>query len=67
MAEPCKTLQEMKQRIENGEDPEMVIPYHLNVDKDVLIEVYYYAIQVLPDGRHKEGIKNALEKLNAGR
>ena len=44
----CKLLTEMKKRIEAGEDPEKVIPYHVNLPKEYFIEVLYYALQVLP-------------------
>lgn len=44
----CKLLTEMKKRIEAGEDPEKVIPYHVNLPEEYFIEVLYYALQVLP-------------------
>lgn len=44
----CKLLTEMKKRIEEGEDPEKVIPYHVNLPEEYFIEVLYYALQVLP-------------------
>ena len=44
----CKLLKEMKKRIEAGEDPEKVIPYHVNLPEEYFIEVLYYALQVLP-------------------
>lgn len=44
----CKLLTEMKKRIESGEDPEKVIPYHVNLPEEYFIEVLYYALQVLP-------------------
>lgn len=44
----CKLLIEMKKRIEAGEDPEKVIPYHVNLPEEYFMEVLYYALQVLP-------------------
>lgn len=44
----CKLLTEMKKRIEAGEDPDKVIPYHVNLPEEYFIEVLYYALQVLP-------------------
>ncbi len=63
----CKLLLSYKERIEKGEDPMLVIPYHINADKDTLLEIYYYAIQVLPEGRRKEETKKAIEMINASR
>jgi len=44
----CKLLTELKKRIEAGEDPEKVIPYHVNLPEEYFIEVLYYALKVLP-------------------
>ena len=63
----CDILKQMSNRIANGEDPNLVIPYHLNVDKETMIEVCYFAINVLPEGDRKEQIKKSLEELNASR
>ena len=50
MNKPCKILQDMKKRIEAGEDPEHVIPYSFEVkDDEIFIEVLHYAVQVLPE------------------
>ena len=58
----CKMLKEIKERIEHGEDPEAVIPYHLNVDDDAAKEICFYALQVLPDGRRKDTLKRYWEE-----
>lgn len=64
----CKMLKEMKERIDNGEDPDAVIPYHINVDDpDAAREICYYALQVLPDGRRKETLKKYWEEHYARR
>ena len=55
----CKLLTEMKKRIESGEDPEKVIPYHVNLPKEYFIEVLYYALQVLPKSSPRY---NAMER-----
>ena len=51
----CKILTDMKKRIDAGEDPEKVIPYHLNVPPEYAIEIFHFALQVLPktSGRYK--------------
>ena len=63
----CEALKEIKKRIENGEDPDKVIPYHLNAPDDVVREVCFYALQVLPDGRRKENIRRYWEEHYARR
>lgn len=66
----CKYLVEMKKRIENGEDPEQVIPYTLpfEISQEDYIEILYFAQQVLPDGFRKDSVKATIEGLrNASR
>lgn len=63
----CEMLVAIKKRIESGENPENVIPYHLNCDKETFIEICHYALQVLPEGRRKEEIRNCLILNNASR
>lgn len=63
----CEALRLMKERIDAGEDPETVIPYHLDLPDDAMLEVCYYAIQVLPDGRRKNAILKYMEEHNAVR
>ena len=67
MSKECEALRMIKERIENGEDPETAIPYHLNVDDDVLREICFYALQVLPEGRRKDNIRKYWEEHYAGR
>ena len=61
----CKYLVEMKKRIENGEDPDKVIPYTLpfNISQEDYLEILYFAQQVLPDGFRKDSIKATIEGL----
>ena len=67
MNEECVMLKMIKERIENGEDPETAIPYHLNVSDDSFREICFYALQVLPDGRRKEDIIKIWEERYASR
>lgn len=67
MSKECEALRMIKERIENGEDPETAIPYHLNVDDDSLREICFYALQVLPEGRRKEDIRKIWEDRYAVR
>ena len=67
MSKECEALRMIKERIENGEDPETVIPYHLNVDDDALREICFYALQVLPEGRRKNDIRAIWEERYAVR
>lgn len=61
----CALLVELKKQIENGEDPEIVIPYNFNCKtKEEYIELLYFAWQVLPEGRRKEACYKKLEELN---
>lgn len=48
-----------------GEDPETVIPYEITCteDPEELIEIYYYCIQVLPDGVRREICRQKLRQL----
>ena len=48
-----------------GEDPEVVIPYEITCteDPEELIEIYYYCIQVLPDGVRREICRQKLRQL----
>lgn len=63
----CKILTDMKKRIEAGEDPEKVIPMHLNIPAEYFKEVLYYALQVLPKtSRRYKSIERKLEEY-AGR
>lgn len=59
---PCEILLKIKQRIENGEPAENVIPYHINVPEEYRKEFIYYAVQVLPEGRKKDDFTKAWEK-----
>ena len=43
-----KDFVQQSQLTEAGEDPEKVIPYHVNLPEEYFIEVLYYALQVLP-------------------
>jgi hypothetical protein len=66
----CKVLADMKRRIDNGEDPNTVIPYSVEcADEEDYIELLYFAKQVLPEGPRKEFICDRLYEveLNAGR
>lgn len=60
----CKTLQEIKKRIDSGMDPDKAIPYHVTCTTiQQYIDLLYYAIQVLPDGLRKESIKRKLTEV----
>lgn len=60
----CKILVAIKQRIENGEDPEKVIPYSVGfLNHEDYIELLYYAKQVLPEGRRKDEVSSTLERV----
>ena len=66
----CKYLVEMKKRIENGEDPEQVIPYTLpfEISQEDYIEILYFAQQVLPDGVRRDSVIETIKGLtNASR
>lgn len=65
----CKVLKEISNAIASGVPPEDAIPYSIVcADQDSYIEILYYAIQVLPDGRRKDEIKAKLQEVqNAGR
>lgn len=67
MSKECEALRMIKERIENGEDPETAIPYHLNVDDDALREICFYALQILPEGRRKNDIRKIWEERYAVR
>lgn len=67
MSNECEALRMIKERIENGEDPETAIPYHLNVNDDALREICFYALQVLPEGRRKNDIRKIWEERYAVR
>ena len=70
MKATCEILKRIKERIEAGENPETAIPYDLPADisKDDYIEVLFYAVQVLPNGKRKESIQKKLkEVLNVSR
>ncbi len=61
----CKFLLEMKKRIDNGEDPDKVIPYTLpfNISREDYIEILHFAKQVLPDGVRRDSIIFTLEDI----
>lgn len=61
----CKLLLEMKKRIDNGEDPDKVIPYTLpfNISREDYIEILHFAKQVLPDGVRRDSIIFTLEDI----
>lgn len=65
----CKALMLMKTAIENGADPEQVIPYNVDCsDPDDFLEILYYAQQVLPSGsRRIPVIKRKIEELENAR
>lgn len=66
----CKYLVEMKKRIENGEDPDKVIPYTLpfEISQEDYIEILYFAQQVLPDGVRRDSVIETIKGLtNASR
>lgn len=67
MSKECEALRMIKERIENGEDPETAIPYHLNVDDDAMREICFYALQILPEGRRKDNIRKYWEEHYAVR
>lgn len=67
MSKECEALKMIKARIDNGEDPETAIPYHLNVDDAALREICFYALQVLPEGRRKDNIRQYWEEHYAAR
>ena len=61
----CKLLLEMKKRIDNGEDPDKVIPYTLpfNISREDYIEILHFAKQVLPDGVRRDSIIFTLKDI----
>lgn len=61
----CVLLRMIKSRIDNGEEPEDVIPYSLptEIDDSDYIELLYYARQILPDGERKTFIIKRIEEL----
>lgn len=64
MAKDCRILQEIKAKIDAGVDPDKAIPYHVTCTTiQQYIDVLYYAIQVLPDGRRKETLKRKLKEV----
>lgn len=64
MSRTCIQLISWKNQIAAGEDPETVIPYEINCsDYDELLEIYYYCIQVLPDGIRREICRQKLREL----
>lgn len=67
MSKPCIQLITWKNLIAAGEDPETVIPYEISCTTDIeeLIEIYYYCIQVLPDGIRREICRQKLRELLA--
>lgn len=64
MDNTCSILQDIKAKIDSGMDPDKAIPYHPIIceDPEQQIEVLYYAIQVLPDGRRKDLLKAILNE-----
>lgn len=64
MSDSCEILKDWKRRIENGEDPEEVIPYEIACNEpESLEDLYYYCIQVLPDGCRKEVCRQKLREV----
>ena len=71
----CAQLITWKNLITAGEDPETVIPLEITctTDPEELKEIYYYCIQVLPDGIRREICRQKLRQIlqeetrNAGR
>ena len=61
----CELLKEIKRRILAGIPPEEAIPYDVScANKEDFYEILYYAAQVLPDGRRKDGVIKKLEELD---
>lgn len=60
----CKLLVEIKKQIEAGIPADQAIPWTINVNnEDDYIEVLYYALQVLPDGRRRDDVNRKLKEL----
>ena len=60
----CKVLKEISNAIASGVPPEEAIPYSIVCsDQESYLEILYYAIQVLPDGRRKDEIKAKLQEV----
>lgn len=67
---PGAMLKRMKKLIDNGADPNEVIPWSLSPDvtEEEYIEILYFASQVLPEGRRKESVIKTLKDIqNASR
>ena len=65
MDKTCTILQDIKEKIDSGMDPDKAVPYHPVIceDPEQEIEVLYYAVQVLPDGRRKDFLKLKLDEV----
>lgn len=65
----CKALMLMKQAIDNGADPEQVIPYNVDCqDPDDYLEILFYARQVLPpDSRRMATINRKIKEAEDAR
>lgn len=61
----CVQLITWRNMISAGEDPEVVIPYEITCteDPEELKEIYYYCIQVLPDGVRREICRQKLREI----
>lgn len=63
----CDMLKEWNERINNGEDPEKVIPYEIGcTDGSMLLEIYYFCIQKLTDPVRITCCKKKLEEIENG-
>lgn len=60
----CELLKKIQNQIATGMPPEYAIPMSIPcTDPDDAIEVYYYCVQVLPEGHRKEFCRQRLEEL----
>lgn len=60
----CEVLKYIQNRIATGTPPEYAIPMSIPcTDPDDAIELYYYCVQVLPEGNRKEYCRQRLEEL----
>lgn len=60
----CKLLQEIKKKIEAGTPPDEAIPFSIHcASESEYVEVLYYALQVLPDGRRRTEVRNKLDEV----
>lgn len=61
----CQLLKEIKRKILTGIPAEEAIPYDVScASESDFYEILYYAAQVLPDGRRKDGVLKKLEEMD---